>query len=94
MKKFYPVIAFAGAAASQYFVWDRCMRMGQIKDYTPPDSWTFQNVGLVMIALLLLAPVLRHGVAWQRIVAVLLCAFPLFLVGALFYSAFTELRQR
>jgi hypothetical protein len=94
MSKKYPLFAFVASAALQLFLWHRCARMAMIKDYTPPDSWQFQNLGLVGLALLLLAPVLRHGGAWQRAVAGLLSVLPLLSVVGGFYYVFTELRER
>ena len=93
MKRAYLVFAFAGAIMLELFLWHRCARLSQIKDYTPPDSWYFQNIGLVCISLLLLAPVLRRGFAWQRIIAWILCAYPVIYVIAGFEYAFTELTQ-
>jgi hypothetical protein len=66
MKRSYPIVGFVCAAGLQLFLWHRCARMSEIKDYTPPDSWLFQHVGLVGTALLLPAPVLRRGDIWQR----------------------------
>jgi uncharacterized membrane protein len=94
MKKSYPIVAFVCAALLQLFLWHRCARLSYIKDYTPPDSWYWQNVGLVTVTLLLIAPVIRHGVTWQRVVAGLLSVLPLVFVVGWFYYAFTELTEQ
>ncbi len=94
MKRTYPAFAFVGAILLELLLWHRSARLSQIKDYTPPDSWYFVNIGLVCVALLLLAPVLRHGITWQRIVAWILCAYPVVYVIAGFEYAFTELTQQ
>jgi hypothetical protein len=93
MKRAYLVFAFVGAILLELILWHRWARSAQIKDYTPPDSWYFQNIGLVCIVLLLLAPVLRHGLTWQRIIAWILCAYPAIYMIAGFEYAFTELTQ-
>jgi hypothetical protein len=91
MRKNYPLFAFVGAIAVQWFLWSRISYI--IKDYRNPDSWYFENLGLAGLALLFVAPVLRHGVMWQRVVAGLLCVFPIILLGRYGYYAITELRS-
>ena len=91
MKMNYPLFAFVGAIAVQWFLWSRISYI--IKDYRHPDIWYFENLGLAALALLFVAPVLRHGVMWQRIVAGLLCVFPIVLLASYCRYAITELRS-
>ena len=91
MKNSSTNLAFVGAAGLQLFLWHRCARMSAIKDYAPPDSWHFQNVGLVAVALLLLAPILRYGQTWQRAVAACLCLFPVYFIVEAFWFCFQQL---
>ncbi len=91
MNKKYPPFAFVGSIIVQWWLWSRSSNIVKDADYS--NSWYFQNVGLVGLALLLLAPVLRHGVAWQRLVAGVLCVFPLFLVVDGFYECVRALTQ-
>jgi hypothetical protein len=93
MKRSYPIIAFVCAALLELFLWHRFTRMSHMSHYTPPDSWYWQNLGLIAAALLLLAPVLRHGLAWQRAVAAGLCAFPSLYVVESFFYCISELAQ-
>jgi hypothetical protein len=90
MNKKYPPSAFVGAFLLQWWVWSRNQI---VKDARHSDIWYLENIGLIGLALLLLAPVLRHGVIWQRVVAGLLCVFPVVFVAAWFYYSFTELTE-
>ena len=93
MKKPYLICTFFVAAGLELFLWFRFFLMSKFKDYTPPDSWYFQNVALVGFALLLVAPVLRHGVTWQRVVAGSLCVVPALFIFWCFYYTFAELTE-
>jgi hypothetical protein len=90
-KNSYILLAFVLSAIVQLVLWLRLWLPRQIKDWWPPDSWYIWNILLAGAALLVIAPVLRHGSVWQRIVAGLLGCFPLFIVGAYFHYAWTLL---
>jgi hypothetical protein len=94
VKKNYPVFGFLGAIIAQMFLLNNLARFYQTKDSTPPDNWFFENAGLAGVALLLVVPVIRRGVFWQRIIAGILCLFPVYLIIGYFDYAFTELNSR
>jgi hypothetical protein len=62
-------------------------------DYRPPDMWYFKNLRLMGLALLPLAPVLRHGSACERMVASALGVWPATAVVGGFYIAYAQLTQ-
>ncbi|HNQ89280.1 MAG TPA: hypothetical protein PKM73_11740 [Verrucomicrobiota bacterium] len=92
MNKRYPPFAFVASIAVQWWLWSRITHI--IKDDPHRDSWYFCNIGLAGVALLFLAPVLRHGLAWQRVVAVLLCVVPVAVIAGGFYYSYTVLTER
>ncbi len=92
MNNKYPPFAFAGAFILQWWLWSRASNI--VKDSHHSDIWYLQNVGLVGLALLLLAPVLRHGVTWQRVVAGIVCVVPLACIAGWFYYSLKELTER
>jgi hypothetical protein len=94
MRKSFVAFAYVGAAVVQWFLWYRIARVMSIRDYTPPDSWYFQNLALAGLALLLVAPILRHGTMWQRLFAGLLAAYPVVILALYYYYALTELTFR
>lgn len=87
----YPGCAFVGALALEKFMWDRCIYALGFKDHPWPESWHFQNLWLVGGALLLVAPVLRHGTVSQRVVAVSLSVLPVIYIVGEFHFIYTEL---
>jgi hypothetical protein len=90
-RAWYPPFAFIGAIAVQ---WHLLHRLEMLPfDYEPPEIWIFENLGLTCLALLLLAPVLRHGRMWERMVAALLSVLPASAVAGGFYFVFTQLTE-
>jgi hypothetical protein len=87
MNKKYPPLAFAGCFLIQLPLWYRAYFEPILKDRIFADSYHWQNIAFIAIALLLVAPIFRHGSLWQRIGVLLLCILPvIFLIGYFQYS--------
>jgi len=89
-KHLYLRLTFVVSAVVQVLLWFRLCELSQSRDWLPPISWHVWNWLLAGAALLFIAPVLRHGLVWQRIVAGSLACYPLFVVGDCYYNTLTQ----
>jgi hypothetical protein len=86
----YLLLTFVVSAVVQLLLWLRLCELSQSRDWLPPISWHVWNWLLAGAALVAIAPILRHGSVWQRIVAGLLACYPSFVVGDCYYNALTQ----
>src|SRR2546425_10787101 len=89
-KHLYLLLTFVVSAVVQLLLWLRLCELSQSRDWWPPISWHVLNWLLAGAALLVIAPVLRHGSVWQRFVAGLLACHPSFVIGGYYYNALTQ----
>jgi hypothetical protein len=80
LNKYYPYIAYAAALGLELVLWFRLERFHRIKDFPMSDSGVYQNLGIMGLTMLLLAPVVRHGSSWQRGMALIFLIWPLIYV--------------
>ncbi len=86
-----PLIALVASAFFQWWLWSRVSYVARMRDYVPPNSWHFENLGLTGAALVLAVLIIRQRPVWQRILACLLCVVPCVAVVLYFFLAISNL---
>jgi len=68
-------------------MWHRFEPLRHYKDYNTTVAWTYENVGIFSLMLILIVPVMFRGTAWQRVFGGLLCIHPLLCLAFYFYDS-------
>ena len=75
----YAYCAAIAAILLQFFVYRRVYCKVYPRHHMFSDAWIISNFLLLSLAALLMVPVIRRGLWWQRIGASLLCLIPLWM---------------